>query len=287
METTLSVVTMECVNSGVETLKGAEMGKRVADHTVVSPRTRDNERNWRLWSQEELGISSRRAAEYNTRAYNDVGLTIAYSRAETNGIDRVNAPVYHREDNKQEYANITNDLCLRPPSRGERKVPTVSLFPGTREYFNDQKRRASRGIFITEKNTTTRALNYDTRNEFLPPSEWLTALSPGRAQQGAPAPDPKDVTRNEHTLRIFSGRLIDKRGKVLLVVRLEPARRMPRRKTADLYFFVEGAAGWPVHELRAVCVPYTGCVFLKVFMTSNKIIKMAKLVLTLAKIASI
>ena len=43
--------------------------------------------------------------------------------------------------------------------------------------------------------------------------------------------------------------------------RLEPARRMPRRKTADLYFFVEGAAGWPVHELRAVCVPYTGCVF--------------------------
>jgi len=54
---------------------------RVTDHTVVSSRTRDNERNWRLWSQEELGISSRRAAEYNTRAYNDVGLTIAYSRA--------------------------------------------------------------------------------------------------------------------------------------------------------------------------------------------------------------
>lgn len=52
-----------------------------------------------------------------------------------------------------------------------------------------------------------RALNYDTRNEFLPPSEWLTALSPGRAQRGAPAPDPKDVTRNEHALCIFSGRL--------------------------------------------------------------------------------
>lgn len=52
-----------------------------------------------------------------------------------------------------------------------------------------------------------RALNYDTRNEFLPSSEWLTALSPGRTQRGAPAPDPKDVTRNEHTLRIFSGRL--------------------------------------------------------------------------------
>ncbi|EGI58900.1 hypothetical protein G5I_13016 [Acromyrmex echinatior] len=306
--------------------------RRIADHTVVSPRTRDNERNWRLWSQEELGISSRRAAEYNTRAYNDVGLTIAYSRAGTNGTDRVNTPVYHREDNKQEYANITDDLCLRPPSQdattfwklrgilfqgrrpsvphgkrdynrnyttqwaggrdgmGERKAPTVSLFPGTREFFNDQKRRAESNI------TTTRALNYDTRNEFLPPSEWLTALSPGRAQQGAPAPDPKDVTRNEHTLRIFSGRLIDKCGKVLLVVeyrrsyrlyfwnwpckmkgrlelvassqvrlsaygRLEPARRAPRRKTADLYFFVEGAAGWPVHELRAVCVPYTGCAF--------------------------
>lgn len=27
--------------------------------------------------------------------------------------------------------------------------------------------------------------------------------------------------------------------------RLEPARRAPRRKTADLYFFVEGAAGRP------------------------------------------
>ena len=59
---------------------------RVTDHTVVSPRTRDNERNWRLWSQEELGISSRRAAEYNTRAYNDVGLTIAYSRAGIFGV---------------------------------------------------------------------------------------------------------------------------------------------------------------------------------------------------------
>lgn len=41
--------------------------------------------------------------------------------------------------------------------------------------------------------------------------------------------------------------------------RLEPTRRAPRRKTADLYFFVEGAAGRPVHGPRAVCVPYTGC----------------------------
>lgn len=42
---------------------------------------------------------------------------------------------------------------------------------------------------------------------------------------------------------------------------LEPAWREPRRKTADLYFFVRGAAGRPVslHGPRAVCVPYTGC----------------------------
>lgn len=59
---------------------------RVTDYAVVSPQTRDNERNWRLWSQEESGISSRQAAEYNTLAYNDVGLTIAYSRAGIFGV---------------------------------------------------------------------------------------------------------------------------------------------------------------------------------------------------------
>lgn len=41
--------------------------------------------------------------------------------------------------------------------------------------------------------------------------------------------------------------------------RLNPAWRAPRRKTADLYFFVWGAAGRLVHKPGAVCVPYTGC----------------------------
>ncbi|TGZ48794.1 Uncharacterized protein DBV15_09933 [Temnothorax longispinosus] len=140
-----------------------------------------------------------------------------------------------------------------------------------------------------------RALNYDTRNEFLPRSEWLTALSPGRAQRGAPAPDPKDVTRNEHTLQACVTRKhegFDGRDKDLSVAfistlllelalqnerqtrtrripsnppfrsrmpsgRLKPARRAPRRKTADLYFFVEGAAGRPVHgqEPSAFLIP--------------------------------
>ncbi|KYN28475.1 hypothetical protein ALC57_02202 [Trachymyrmex cornetzi] len=222
------------------------------DHTVVSPRTRDNERNWRLRSREELGISSRRAAEYNTRAYNDVGLTIAYSRAGTNGTDRVNAPVYHREDNKQEYANITDDLCLRPPG-------------SCRLYFWNRpcKMKGRLGL----------------------------------------------VASSQVRLSAYG--------------RLKPARRAPRRKTADLYFFVEVAAGWPVHELRAVCVPYTGCAFhqpitnredelslkgsrdldrkrhwreylgqVKLVMEKPRTMllffrKMAKLVLTLAKIASI
>lgn len=39
----------------------------------------------------------------------------------------------------------------------------------------------------------------------------------------------------------------------------QSCRRVPRRKTADLYFFVREAAGLPARGPRAVCVPYTGC----------------------------
>ena len=72
----------------------------------------------------------------------------------TNGTDRVNAPVYHREDNKQEYANITNDLCLRPPSRRDNVLeaswnslsgPGPSIPNGKRDYSRNHTMQRAGG----------------------------------------------------------------------------------------------------------------------------------------------
>lgn len=50
----------------------------------------------------------------------------------------------------------------------------------------------------------------------------------------------------------------------------QSCRRVPRRKTADLYFFVRRAAGLPARGPRVVCVPYTGCPFYSLYSIAHQ-----------------
>ncbi|EZA57527.1 hypothetical protein X777_02061 [Ooceraea biroi] len=126
--------------------------------------------------------------------------TMHHYTLDRDATDRVNAPVYYRNDTKQERIY-----------KHRRRL----VYPKIRQRYSESFRR-------------------------IPLLEWHSRPS---LQRGAPAPDPRDVTRNERTLRIFSGRLHS--------VSFQASGR-PHFWRTDF---------WPVHGPRAVCVPYTGCAF--------------------------